>query len=137
MSFWLASLLNRIVFFVIPFVAMLIPVIAVAPRFYRWAYVRRIDRAHRALGKLERQLAQSADRSRLGEYRARIAEIDSAVHLLKVPRPFQVDLQRLRVHLRMVQEEIIRMGADIGAAPIRRSGRADEAEHMRPSNGTR
>ena len=42
-SFWLTSLLNRIVFFVIPIVAMLIPVIGFAPRFYRWLYVRRID----------------------------------------------------------------------------------------------
>jgi len=114
-SFWLASLLNRIVFFVIPFVAMLIPVISVAPRFYRWLYVRRIDQAHRALGKLERRLAQSADRSRSREYRARIAEIESAVRLLEVPRPFEVDLQRLRIHLRMVQEDVGRMAADIGA----------------------
>jgi uncharacterized protein len=114
-SFWLASLLNRIVFFVIPFVAMLIPLLSAAPRFYRWLYVRRIGRAHRALGKLERRLAQSADRSRLQEYRARIAEIESAVRLLEVPRPFEVDLQRLKIHLRMVQEDVSRMAADIGA----------------------
>jgi uncharacterized protein len=37
-SFWLTSLLNRIVFFVIPIVAALIPVIGFAPRFYRWLY---------------------------------------------------------------------------------------------------
>ena len=63
-SFWLTSLLNRIVFFVIPIVAMLIPVIGFAPRFYRWLYVRRIDQLHRALGNLERELAQSADTCR-------------------------------------------------------------------------
>jgi len=98
-------------------VAMLIPVIGVAPRIYRWLYVRSIDRAHRALGKLERHLAQSTDGSRLSEYRARIAEIDSAVRLLEVPRPFQADLQRLRIHLRMVQDEISQTEADIDAAP--------------------
>jgi hypothetical protein len=53
-SFWLTSLLNRVVFFVIPVVAALIPIIGFAPRFYRWLYVRRIDRLHRALGNLER-----------------------------------------------------------------------------------
>ncbi len=37
-SFWLTSLLNRIVFFVIPVVAALIPIIGFAPRFYRWLY---------------------------------------------------------------------------------------------------
>ena len=110
-SFWLTSLLNRIVFFVIPIVAMLIPVIGFAPRFYRWLYVRRIDQLHRALGNLERELAQSADTCRFVEYQTRIAEIEFSVRLLKVARPFEVDLQRLRIHLRLVQEDLGRMGA--------------------------
>ena len=110
-SFWLTSLLNRLVFFVIPVVAMLIPIIGFAPRFYRWLHVRRIDQLHRALGNLERELAHGADRCRLVEYQAQINEIESAVRLLKVARPFEVDLQRLRIHLRMVQEEVSRMSA--------------------------
>jgi hypothetical protein len=108
-SFWLTSLLNRVVFFVIPVIAALIPIIGFAPRFYRWLYVRRIDRLHRALGNLERQLARSADRSRFIEYQARLAEIESAARLLKVARPFEVDLQRLRIHVRMVEEDISRI----------------------------
>jgi TRAP-type uncharacterized transport system substrate-binding protein len=110
-SFWLTSLLNRIVFFVIPIIATLIPLIGFAPRFYRWLKVRRIDQLHRALGNLEGELAQSADRSRLAEYQTRIAEIETDALLLKVARPFEVDLQRLRIHLRMVQEDISRMAA--------------------------
>jgi TRAP-type uncharacterized transport system substrate-binding protein len=110
-SFWLTSLLNRIVFFVIPVVAALVPVIGFAPRFYRWLYIRRIDQLHRTLGNLERELAQSVERSRFVEYQTRLAEIESAVRLLKVARPFEVDLQRLRIHLRMVQEEVSRMVA--------------------------
>jgi TRAP-type uncharacterized transport system substrate-binding protein len=110
-SFWLTSLLNRLVFFVIPVVAMLIPIIGFAPRFYRWLHVRRIDQLHRALGNLELELSHSADRCRFVEYQTRITEIESAVRLLKVARPFEVDLQRLRIHLRMVQEEVSRMGA--------------------------
>ena len=110
-SFWLTSLLNRIVFFVIPVVAAMIPVIGFALPFYRWLHVRRIDQLHRALGKLERELAQSADKSRLAEYQTRTAEIETAVRLLKVARPFEADLHRLGIHLRMVQEDVRRMGA--------------------------
>jgi TRAP-type uncharacterized transport system substrate-binding protein len=110
-SFWLTSLLTRIIFFVIPVVAALVPVIGFAPRFYRWLYVRRINQLHRALGNLERELAHSADRSRLGEYQARLAEIESAVRMFKVARPFEIDLHRLRIHLRMVQEDVSRMAA--------------------------
>ena len=110
-SFWLTSLLNRIVFFVIPVVAMLIPVIGFAPRLFRSLFVRRIEKLHYALGNLERDLEHSSDTSRFGEYQTRIAEIESAVRSLKVARPFEVDLHRLKVHLRMVQEDISRMGA--------------------------
>ena len=107
-SFWLTSLLNRTAFFVIPVVLTLIPVIGFALRFYRWLHIRRIDRFHRALGSLERELARSTDRSRIIEYRARIAKIESAVRLLKVTRSFEVDLHRLMIHLHMVQEDINR-----------------------------
>jgi hypothetical protein len=110
-SFWLASLLNRIVFFVIPVVAMLIPVVGFAPRLYRWLHVRRIEQLHRALGNLARELDHSADGSRFVEYQTRLAEIESAVRSLKVARPFEVDLQQLRIHLRMVQEDVSRMAA--------------------------
>jgi hypothetical protein len=96
------------VFFVIPIVVALIPVIGFAPRVYRWLYARRIDRFHRAIGKLEREFDDSADRSRLIDCQTRITEIESAVRLLKVARPFEVDLHRLRIHLRMVQEDIDR-----------------------------
>ena len=109
-SFWLTSLLNRIVFFVVPIVAVLIPLIGFAPRFYRWMYVRRIDRLHRALGNLERDLAQGGDGSRFLESQKRITAIESAVRSLRVARPFEADLHRLRVHLRMVQADLSRMG---------------------------
>jgi len=107
-SFWLTSLLNRTAFFVIPVVVTLIPVVGFALRFYRWLNIRRIDHFHRALGSLERELARSTDRSRIVEYRARIAKIESAVRLLKVTRSFEVDLHRLMIHLHMVQEDISR-----------------------------
>ncbi|PYL41529.1 MAG: hypothetical protein DMF42_10245, partial [Verrucomicrobia bacterium] len=110
-SFWLTSLLNRIVFFVIPVVVVLIPVLGFASRLYRWLYVHRLHRLHRALGNLERELAHGGNGSRSVEYQARITEIESAVRSLRLPRRFEVDLQRLRVHLRMVQEDVARLGA--------------------------
>ena len=110
-SFWVSSLLDRIMLFVIPVVAVLIPIIGFAPRCYRWLNVRRIDRLHRALGNLQRELGQSADKSRSADYQARIAEIESSARLLKVARPFETNLHILRLHLRMVQEDVARENA--------------------------
>jgi len=108
-SFWLTSLLDRILFFIVPVVVALIPVIGFASRFYRWLAVRRIVRLHRALGGLERELAQSEDKAQLTQHQARLSEIESAVRTLKIAPPFEVDLHRLRIHLRMVQDHIGRM----------------------------
>jgi hypothetical protein len=127
-SFWLTSLLNRIVFFVIPVVAALIPIIGFAPRLYGWLNVHRISQLHRALGNLERELAHSANRSRLVEYQTRISKIESAVRLLKAARPFEVDLHRLRIHLRMVQEDINRMQEQVDSATNQSAAGADEEQ---------
>jgi hypothetical protein len=63
------------------------------------------------LRSLERELSDSTGSSRFVEYQARIAEIESAVRSLKIAGPFEVDLQLLRFHLRMAEEEVSRMGA--------------------------
>ena len=110
-TFWLSSLLSRIAFFIIPIIVTLIPLIGFAPRIYRWLYVRRIDQLHRTLGNLEREFAESADTPRLDEYQKRIEKIESDVRVLRVARPFEVDLHRLKAHLRMVQEDVRRLGA--------------------------
>ena len=44
---------------------------------------------------------------------AAMTQIVMTVRLLKVARPFEADLHRLRIHLRMVQEDVHRMGAAI------------------------
>ena len=108
-SFWLTSLLDRIVFFVIPVLVALIPIISFAPRIFRWIFVHHIDQLHRALGNLESEFADSADSGRLLDYQTKLAEIESAVRSLKVARPFQADLQRLKIHLRMVQDDLNRI----------------------------
>jgi hypothetical protein len=110
-AFWLSSLLSRIIFFVLPVVAALIPIIGFARPIYRWLHVRRIHHLHRALGNLERELARNPEKARVCGYEARLAEIESAVRSLKVARSFEIDLHRLRIHLRMAQEDLKRMQA--------------------------
>jgi TRAP-type uncharacterized transport system substrate-binding protein len=78
-SFWLTSLVNRILFFVVPVVAALIPVLGFASRLYHWLAVRRVVQLHRALGELERELTQSGDKVQLAQRQARLSEIESAI----------------------------------------------------------
>jgi TRAP-type uncharacterized transport system substrate-binding protein len=129
--FWLTSLLSRILFFVIPVIASLIPVIGFALPFYRWLQTRRIHQLHRAVGRLEREVTQSAKKkTQLIEYQSRLAELEGAIYRLKVARPFEVDLHRLRVHLRMVQEDINRMEAVNCYSDQALVRPSDQAEHI-------
>ena len=43
-SFWVSSLVNRIVFFVIPVIAAMIPLVGFALSLYRWLRLRRVER---------------------------------------------------------------------------------------------
>jgi hypothetical protein len=61
------------------------------------------------LGNLERELVESPDSRQIIELQRQAAEIQSAVQMLRVARPFEADLQRLRIHLRMVEDDISRM----------------------------
>jgi hypothetical protein len=61
---------------------------------------------HCALANLERPLAYRTEKLRIDEYQTRIADIESAMRSLKVARPSEVDLQRLRIHRRMVEEDV-------------------------------
>lgn len=71
--------------------------------FWRWLHNHRIDQLHRALGELKHELTQDADKSRFADYRTRLAEVEFAVRSLKVARSFEVNLDGLCIHLRMVR----------------------------------
>lgn len=105
-SFWFASLVNRMVFFVVPIVALLVPVLGLAPRFYIWLRLRRINRLHQALGEIEFKMTEADKLRPVGQ--TSLAKLENAVRSLKVPRGFEIDLHRLKWHLRMVQEEVAR-----------------------------
>jgi hypothetical protein len=57
---------------VIQVIAVLVPLIGFAPRIDRWLHMRRIDRLHRALGDIQRELDQRRDAAPSAEREARM-----------------------------------------------------------------
>ena len=86
-SFWISSLLSRIVFFVIPVLAALIPVVGFTLSFYRWLRIRRAGRLYRALGKLKS--------ARYSEPRNPITEPDEIVEIKMISKMI---VRRARAH---------------------------------------
>jgi hypothetical protein len=54
----------------------LIPVIGFAPRLYHWLGTRRINRLHRELGKLERELARGGAGTTLADHQIVVTKIE-------------------------------------------------------------
>ena len=106
LTFWLSSLLNRVMFFVIPILITLVPILSIAPRVYRWVWMRPINRLHRHLGDIERDAEREGKSSKktVGLARKQLEVIEEEMRALHVPRRFEPDLHRLRIHLKMVQE---------------------------------
>lgn len=100
-NFWLAVLLDRMVFILIPVLVALIPVLRYAPGLYIWLNRRRIWRLHREIAELEFSVADSPERK--DEHRTRLAELESQIRTLRVPLPFEDEVYHLRSHLALLR----------------------------------
>lgn len=114
-SFWLASLLNRILVAVVPLALVLIPAVRFLPLVYRLTILLRLYRYYRPLLRIEREtlLQPSPDRAR--DLLRRLGEIEMAVNRLKVPASFGDRLYWLRSHLGSVRQRLQTQLASTGA----------------------
>jgi hypothetical protein len=74
--------------------------------FYRW----HIAQLHRSPGQIERELAQSPNMRGLCEDQRQLGQIKRVIRSLKIARPFELDLHRLKIHSRMVQHSSYSLG---------------------------
>jgi TRAP-type uncharacterized transport system substrate-binding protein len=116
-SFWLASLLNRVLVAIVPIVLVLIPAIRLFPLVYRWSIQLRIYRYYRPLLRLETDARTPLTPDRARELLARLDEIEQAVHDLKVPASFGYQFYDLRGHLAFVRTRL-QSAAGMTPAPV-------------------
>lgn len=107
-SFWLASLLNRVLVAVVPLALVLIPVFRVLPTVYRMSVQLKIYRCYRPLLHLERQSFGPFPPGRAEELLRQLDEIEQSVERLKVPASFADQYYSLRSHLGFVRQRVQR-----------------------------
>ena len=100
--FWLAVWVQRFAFFVIPVIAIGIPLLRFVPVAYRWGVRRRIYRWYGELKFLE--LALQHDAGDAARYLKRLDEIEERVNALKVPLSYSGEYYTLRVHIGLVRQ---------------------------------
>lgn len=105
-SFWLASLLNRILVAVLPLVLVLIPAIRFLPVAFRMSIQMRLYRCYRPLLRIERETFAPLTPERVEKLSQRLDEIEKAVNHLKVPASFGDRFYWLRSHISFVRQRL-------------------------------
>ena len=103
-NFWLAVLLDRLAFILIPVLLALIPILRYAPSLYTWLHRRRIWRLHREIAELDFRVSDAPEMK--DAHRARLAELESQVRALRVPLPFEDEVYHLRSHLSLLRTRL-------------------------------
>jgi len=105
-SFWLASMLNRILVAIVPLALVLIPAIRLLPVAYRWSIQLKIYRCYRPLLRLERDSYGQLNEERVKDLLMRLDEIEASVDQLKVPASFADQFYVLRGHIAFVRQRL-------------------------------
>ncbi len=106
LPFWLATLIDRFIIFVIPVIVVLLPMIRMIPHIYRWRIRRRIYQRYGELKFLETQLKPMASAEELREFIEKLDDIEERVNQLRVPLEYSDHVYELRQHIDYVRERL-------------------------------
>jgi len=114
LPFWIAVWAERLLFIMLPLLAIAIPAFAYLPKLYDWRIRGKVDRWYAELNRIERTaLAEGVD---LHTQLARMNEIDARLNRVKVPKGYLSQLYTLRVHAEYVRGLLVnRSGGPSGA----------------------
>ncbi len=103
LPFWLAVLVDRLIVLLLPVVALLIPLLKVAPAIYTWRVRSKVFRCYGELKFLEDDLKNHFDSAKLAEYRSRLDALEDEAVQLHVPLGFTDLVYTLREHVNLVR----------------------------------
>ena len=112
LPFWAVAWLQRLLFLGLPIIAIGVPLLRYMPALYRWGMRRRIYRWYGELAFIERAVLHNDGERELR--RRQLDGIEARINGLQVPRAYASEAYMLKMHLRMVRDQLQREGS---AAP--------------------
>ena len=106
LPFWLASLIDRLLILLLPFVVVLVPLIRMMPPLYRWRIRSRIYRWYKRVRRIDEALNEHSRPAEIEGRRQELAALESEVQYIKVPLSYTEELFNLRVHVGYVRNRI-------------------------------
>jgi len=105
LPFWTASLVDRLVIFVVPLLVIIVPLIKLAGPIYRWRTRSRIYTWYRHLQETERRLAEGKI-GNLAKERQRLDVMTEELAAIDVPLSYADELYELKAHVEYVRSRL-------------------------------
>lgn len=106
LPFWTANLLDRLKIMLVPLVTLLIPLFKIMPPAYRWRTRKKIYRWYRELQALDIEHPEQESAQRLQDHIRQLDTIEDEVRNVTVPLSYTDELYDLRLHIRMVRNNL-------------------------------
>jgi TRAP transporter TAXI family solute receptor len=106
LPFWLATLVDRLVVFLVPLLGIGLPLMRFAPMLYTWRIRRRIFHWYGELRKVESGLTPESTTEDFDRAFAEIDRIEATVDRLSIPLGFSNQAYDLREHINLVRRRL-------------------------------
>ncbi len=130
LPYWAVSLVRSAIVLLIPLFTILLPVIKFAPALYRWRMRVKIYRWYDVLQAIEETLGEHADRGAIERAIAHTERLQREVAAVSVPYTYMKEVYDLRMHIRVVRDELLARRAALacprGRAPDEPQSRTQE-----------
>jgi TRAP-type uncharacterized transport system substrate-binding protein len=117
LPFWVANLVDRALVFLIPALAIVLPLVRILPPLYAWSVRRRIYRWYGELMFIENEMRRTLTRGETRDFDARLQWIEREVNELHPPLAFANQLYLLRQHIDFVQSRLASLATRDTAEP--------------------
>ena len=107
MPFWVANLIERLIVLILPMIAVLIPVVRIAPAVYDWRIKGRIFRWYRELKAVELAAHTTNSDQRKQDLLRTLDEIEDGVADTRVPLTYWDYTYNLRQHIDFVRARVL------------------------------
>lgn len=135
LPFWLAELIDRFAFVLMPFLVFAYPILLALPRYRYKRLARKIWESYGKLKSLELEISEHFDPARAAEYLDRLDKMEADVMRVRISGSMGSDYFKHRQHIHFVRSLLYRhMRQDAGAGNLPVMGH--ETEHRRSDQQT-
>lgn len=106
LPFWAASMVDRLIILIIPFMALIIPLVKIAGPLYRWRIRSKIFRWYKYLRATDKKIRDGSIQDQTDSEIERLVKLEAELRTVEVPLSYADELYNLRLHVSHVLERL-------------------------------